>query len=251
MRPVREVFNRLAAHRVAGPVFVFVAAAAGRVGSRFDAKLVGRLWLRLATGLLVLFSAYSLRHFGGGLGRELIGRWINAAIGVIPGVYCLARALSRRQERVAWLLLGLGSSAWGAGSVYYVVAYWNTSIPFPSPADIGYLALYPFAYAGLLLLVKSRLTGFRATLWLDGLIGGLAVSAFATAIVFGAVLRSVGGSPAAVATNLAYPLGDALLIALIVLVFGMSGWRPGRTWLLLGLGFVLFLDRKSTRLNSS
>jgi two-component system cell cycle response regulator len=217
--------------------------------TRYGANLLARLWLGLATGLLIVFLVYSLRHFGGELGHEVIGRWLNAAIGVTPGAYCLGRALTRKQERPAWLLLGIGSTAWGLGGVYYLAAYWNAkSVPFPSPADVGYLAVYPFAYAGLLLLLKRRLTGFRNTLWLDGLIGGLAVSAFATAVVFQQVQSSVGGSPAAVATNLAYPLGDALLIALVVLVFGMSGWRPGRAWLLLGLGFLLFFAGDSVYL---
>ena len=210
---------------------------------------LGRLWLASSTALLLVFCAYSLRHFGGATGHEVFGRWLNAGIGVVPGIYCLGRGVARKRERPAWLLLGAGSTAWGLGGVYYLVAFWNAdNVPFPSPADAGYLAVYPFAYAGLLLLLRSRLSGFRNTLWLDGVIGGLTVSAFATAIVYQQVMSHVGGSTAAVATNLAYPLGDALLIALVVLVFGLSGWRPGREWVLLGLGLVLFFAGDSVYL---
>ena len=79
--------------------------------------------------------------------------------------------------------------------MYYLVAYFQSaSVPFPSPADVGYLAVYPFLYPGLLLLMRGRLTGLRKSLWLDGVIGGLAVASLATAVVFEVVLRSVGGS---------------------------------------------------------
>jgi hypothetical protein len=89
--------------------------------------------------------------------------------------------------------------------------------------------------------MRRRLTVFRRAFWLDGLIGGLAVASLAAAFVFQAVLKSVGGSPAAVATNLAYPLADAVLIALVVLAVGAAGWRLRREWILVGLGLAVFL----------
>src|SRR5207245_2471281 len=127
---------------------------------------LGAAWLFATSAGLLLFVLYAQRHFGGAQGDELIGRWLNAAIGVGPGIYCIGRALARRQERLPWLLLGLGATAWGLGGVFYLAAYYHAdSVPFPSPADIGYLAVYPCAYTGLLLLMKRRLTGFRRTLW--------------------------------------------------------------------------------------
>ena len=48
-----------------------------------------------------------------------------------------------------------------------------------------------------------------------------------------------GDLSAEVLTNLAYPLGDLLLLGLVVAIFGLSGWRPGRAWVLLGLGLML------------
>ena len=201
----------------------------------------GRIWLGASASAVVLFCAYAVHHFGGTLGAQLIGRWLNAAIGVAPGLFCIGRALTRRRERLPWALIGIGATAWGLGGVYYLASYFDSAnVPFPSPADIGYLAVYPLLYPGLLLLMRSRLTGVRKTLWLDGVIGGLAVASLATAVVFEAVLKGVGGSTAAVATNLAYPLGDAVLIALVVLVYGMHGWRPGRDWGLIGLGLAVF-----------
>ena len=39
--------------------------------------------------------------------------------------------------------------------------------------------------------------------------------------------------------NLAYALGDVVLLSLVVGVFSLTAWRPGRPWALLGVGLVL------------
>ena len=43
-----------------------------------------------------------------------------------------------------------------------------------------------------------------------------------------------------VATNLAYPVGDTVLLMLTVAVIALNGWRLQAAWLLLALGFVGF-----------
>ena len=47
-----------------------------------------------------------------------------------------------------------------------------------------------------------------------------------------------------VATTLAYPLGDMLMLALVVGVVALTRWRPGRTWslLLVGLATLVVAD---------
>ncbi len=47
---------------------------------------------------------------------------------------------------------------------------------------------------------------------------------------------SAGDDPLATLTNLAYPVADLMLLAIVIAAFGLTGWRPGRVWLLLGLG---------------
>ena len=48
-----------------------------------------------------------------------------------------------------------------------------------------------------------------------------------------------GGDLGSVATNLAYPLIDALIVSLILGVFIIHGWRPGRLWVLLAVVWIL------------
>ncbi|MFN2471636.1 MAG: diguanylate cyclase domain-containing protein [Gaiellaceae bacterium] len=69
---------------------------------------------------------------------------------------------------------------------------------------------------------------------------GSHLSAFASAIVFGAVLEATEGSRIAVAVNLAYPIGDIVLLALVVAAIGLSGWRLTGTWVFAAGGCLVF-----------
>jgi diguanylate cyclase (GGDEF)-like protein len=161
-------------------------------------------------------------------------------LGVVSGL-CLLRGLSDRRERGAWLLIGLGCASWTLGETYFTVALWNLhEIPVPSWADAGYLAFPPLVFAGVALLARRRIDTLSASIWIDGAAAALAVGGLSAAVVFGPVLHGVGGSPANVATNLAYPVSDMLLLGLLVGVVALSGWRITRTWLLLGIGVVVF-----------
>src|SRR5690348_6083662 len=163
----------------------------------------------------------------------------NVMIGA--GLACVARGVVRRTDRVAWILAGVAVLSWGIGDTVWTFTVANMpNPPFPSYADIGFLCVYPPAYGAIVLLLRSRVGRLHTSLWLDGLIGGLAVAAVGTAVVFQAVLRVLGGSHAAVATNLAYPLADLTLIALVVWALGVVGWRPGRAWGLIAAGLLVF-----------
>jgi two-component system, cell cycle response regulator len=198
--------------------------------------------LSALTGLLALVAVYLFV----GLGNESLERftleWIYNGVILAAGLVCVVRAFVRGSERAAWGLLGLAFVLWGCGNVYWTV--WLLDLeepPFPSMADAFWIAIYPPSYAGLVLLLRSRLAEFRASLWLDGVIAALALAALSAAVVFDAVLEATGGShPAAVATNLTYPLADLVLLALVVATVAAGGWRPDRTWALLALGLVVF-----------
>jgi two-component system, cell cycle response regulator len=147
----------------------------------------------------------------------------------------------RGREGLAWGLIGAGSLLWACGDVYWtLVLAKDAVIPVPSISDAGYLAFYPLVFAGLCLLLRARVEGAPRTLWVDGLTAALAAGAMSAAVVLQTVLHTVGGDPLGVATNLAYPVGDLILLAVVVAAFALRGWRADRTWALLGLGIVLF-----------
>jgi two-component system, cell cycle response regulator len=198
--------------------------------------------LSALTGLLALIAVYLLFGLGNESLEQFTLDWIYNGTIVVAGLVCVLRAFARGSERAAWGLLGLAFVLWGIGNVYWT--FWLLDLeepPFPSMADAFWISIYPPSYAGLVLLLRSRLAEFRPSLWLDGVIAGLALAALSAAVVFDAVLEATGGShPAAVATNLTYPLADLVLLALVVATVAASGWRPDRTWALLALGLVAF-----------
>jgi diguanylate cyclase (GGDEF)-like protein len=205
--------------------------------------------LRRALAILMLGgTAIVALHDWGGIGSNLhfaIGGAFYDAVVLGAGVACLIRASDYRREHAAWMLIGLAILCWGAAEVYWTAFIeGNPSAPYPSPADIGYLAFYPLAYAGLALLVRARAHEIDWRLWMDGAIAALGTAALGAAFVFDFVAGQAAGTPIEVATTLAYPLGDISMLAMVVGVVALTGWRPGRTWslLLAGLSALVIAD---------
>jgi diguanylate cyclase (GGDEF)-like protein len=168
-------------------------------------------------------------------------QWVYNGLLVASSAACLARGIFVRAERAPWLLLGIGLSLWVIGDLYYFYALSDRDVvPIPSLSDAYYLSFYPVVYVALALLLRARMESFRGHLWLDGVIASLAVAALGAAVIFDEVLSTTGGSRLVVATNLAYPLADLLLLALVVAMFGLTGWRVDRTWGLVAAGFAVF-----------
>lgn len=190
-------------------------------------------WYLLAAAGLALLTAHDLTGFGGPGVDDFFNRTFYNALILLALSGCALRILWVRTARSAWLALTVCVAAWAVGEVLYDFAF-DGSPPFPSAADGFYLAFYPACYVGLLLLVRSHASKLNGSVWLDGIMASLAAAAIGASILFEAVLATTGGSPAAVVTNLAYPLGDILLLALVVGVFAVTGWRPGRVWALIG-----------------
>jgi diguanylate cyclase (GGDEF)-like protein len=198
------------------------------------------LTLAVTVALFLGVSVQLETGFGGGWASDLFTNWLYDGVGLCAAATCFLRAL-RGTERSAWVLIGLGVLLWTLGDIYYTAVLQNAvSQPYPSLADAGYLGLYVPVFIALALLIRARVVQFARSLWLDGLIAGFTVCSLATGIVLDEVWRTSTGSLAAVATNLAYPAGDALLLALVIAAFGLAGWSLERTWLLLGGGFAVF-----------
>jgi signal transduction histidine kinase/DNA-binding response OmpR family regulator len=160
----------------------------------------------------------------------------------LAAIVCALRAVGRRQERLAWALMACAIGCWALGEIYYDSFLAGAStVPIPSVADGFWLAFYLPAYASVVALIRSRLPHLPASLWLDGLIGALGVASVSASVVFGAVLHSTHGSLRVVATGLAYPIGDLLLLVMLIGV-GIAARRQALnwSWLIVGAGFGLF-----------
>lgn len=198
-----------------------------------------------ALGALLALAVLTLSLHDAGLlfGSSLDGffnDWVYNGAELLAAGLVLARALLVEGEKRIWLTLAIGIGFYAAGDIYYTLAIEGVAgIPSPNPSDALYLAFYPCAYVMLVRLIRSHIRELHASVWLDGAIGGLTLAAVGSALVLEPVIHTTHGTLAAVATNLAYPLGDLVLIALVFGVFALTGWRPGRAWLLMLLGFAL------------
>ena len=199
-----------------------------------------RALLAVSALAVAIVAAHALGVGGARLDGIALNGAYNVAIAT-GALLCLLRARATPRERGAWLCLGLGLAAWGAAEVYWSLAYGSNGDPAsPNPSDAGYLLYYPLAYAGLGLLVRDRVRELRLSMWLDGVVEGLVVSALAAALLAGPVFEDgAAGDPSSVAVTLAYPVLDLLLIGFVVAAFALAGWRPGRSLGLLGAGLAI------------
>ena len=140
-----------------------------------------------------------------------------------------------------WVLIGLGAVCWASGDIYWTLALGNlANPPVPSLADAGYLSFCPFAFAGILALVRQRMSRVPKALAADSAAATLAVGALGAALVVQPVVAHADGGVLAVATNLAYPISDLLLLGLIVGATALGNWRLNRTWVLLAASVLAF-----------
>ncbi len=176
---------------------------------------------------LVLLGAYGsslmVRHTG--QVWPVIDNQLVDAFEVVLALACFARGLRRADGRGTSLALGAGLLSWALGDVVWTL---DSSAGTPSAADGFYLLFYPLAYLALMLMVRTHVGRAQSSVWLDGTIAGLGAAAVTAAFAFDMILHSVGGSAASVAVNLAYPVGDLILLALAIGAVVMVPGRPAR-----------------------
>ena len=170
----------------------------------------------------------------------LLDGWLVAAVDLVASILCFVAAAGRRRGRAIPLVLGAALLAWTLGDIALTIeALGGAAPPTPSWADVFYLAFYPLTYVALVLVMRKALRELLPATWLDGVIAGLGAAALCAAFAFHSVLHSVGGDSLAVATNLAYPVGDVLLLALVVGGTALLPTMRKTQWLLLASACAL------------
>ena len=155
---------------------------------------------------------------------------------------CLARALRRDSGRNVALVLGLGMLFWTWGDVIETLRHVTTDAQTaggPTVANWADLGFFPLTYVGLVLFLRREVNRLARPNWLDGAVAGTGAAALCSAFAFHGVLATVGGDPLKVAFNLAYPVGDVLLLALVVTGSALLSGRARVAWLLFAAGLAL------------
>ena len=133
-------------------------------------------------------------------------------------------------------------TCYAAGNTYYVLALaGREALPFPSPADLGYLLFHPLMLGALVVAVHSQVRRRTAAVWLDSAVGSLG-AASVLAVVLGPVLASAvpGSLSFATTVSVAYPMFDLLLVAAIAGIAALNGARADGRWVLLVTGLGIF-----------
>ncbi len=213
----------------------------GRAGARWRRQLQFFLLLIVAT-----FLCTTLPPVRGDRDYSwwIDGIWQNLALGA-AALICLIRIQPSSRDRLVWQLVAAALACQALANTY-----WSWFVqhlvpePVPTWADALWLAFYPCVFLAVLLLVRSRIDQFPLSVTLEGLVVGLATAAATTAVVLPPVLSGVNGSVAAIATNLAYPILDILLLAFILAACAVfrSHPPPGLWWLGLGVALLAVLD---------
>ena len=167
---------------------------------------------------------------------------LNNFVYAMSAAVCFVRARRATTFRASWHILAIGLALYGSGNIYWTIALRPLNPePFPSLADALFLSFYPCAFIALVLMVREHFKRFSLSLWLDGIVGGLAATAGAAAAILGPVLSTTTGSTAAIVTTTAYPLLDLVLLLSLIATLSLYHWRPPvGMWMLAG-GLLIFV----------
>jgi len=173
-----------------------------------------RLWAALAVlgGLLAAYLGSLIVRPDGSYWTWLDG-WSVVVWELIVSAIAIARGVMHRRGRVVAFTLGLSILCWTIGDLALTTeSLGGATPPTPSLADLFYLCFYPLAYVGIVMFMRGEVRRLTTASWLDGIVAGLGASAVCSAFAFHSIVHATGGDALATATNLAYPIGDVLLL---------------------------------------
>jgi diguanylate cyclase (GGDEF)-like protein/PAS domain S-box-containing protein len=181
--------------------------------------VVALLWLgSLSLGLGGARASQAISNFG-----------LIVAAGA-AGITCIrtARFSNPRQSRM-WKLMGASALSWASGQAAWT--WYETvlgrEVPFPSLADVGYLAAPPLAAAALIALpFAARSLAGRVRQVLDGLMIAASLLLASWVLVLRPLFRSGGDDLLGQVISLAYPIGDVVVGTIVLFILARA--RMGR-----------------------
>ncbi len=160
---------------------------------------------------------------------------------VLAAVLVLFTARRRSYQRDMWTLIGISVALRALGFVIFV-PFVRTQVPqpYPSLADAAWLASSVLLLVSLTYRLRVRAVRMTNALALDALAGALTATALAFALLYGAMVDlNADTSPAATATNLAYPILDVAVLVVVMGLLAAVGWRPPLARGVLAMGIAV------------
>ena len=191
---------------------------------------------RVLAGYAVWMALLVVAHY------TLAGqRTVTGALIEVSGVAAMVAGVSinRPARRTPWLLLAAANLTGTLGEVAsHVYATVNHApVPFPSFADVIYLAAYPLYVAGLAMFIRSRSKEPDARSMIDALVllVGLILLSWVFLIMPDAASASLSLSQRIV--SVAYPVGDLLVLVTLARLL-TPGTARGPSTVLFAFGTV-------------
>jgi signal transduction histidine kinase len=197
-------------------------------------------WIGAVAGL-----GYAVSLFGSW--RPVWVGWVHDIVPVLvpagAAVACWHAALhADPRARASWTLFGVGAAAWAAGDTAYTVLTRLGTEPAGAltGADIGYLALIP-AWGIALTLHPARARRRLDLLGsaIEAVVVLVAASAVTSAYVLQPIVKETGDFAGA-AVNLAYPIGDLVLMGAFAALLARSEVRALSAEGLIAAAVVIF-----------
>ena len=168
--------------------------------------------------------------------------WSVCGFECVASLLCISRGLVRGPNRVVPMVLGSGLLAWAVGDLLLTAeSLGHARAPNVSVADVFYFLFYPLAYIACVLIFQKGLNRINQPNWLDGIVAGGGASALCAAFAFHSIHNLTGGSALSTTVNLAFPIGDFLLL---LFVFGGTAMIAGlgtTQWFLMTTGLIVIV----------
>ncbi|MGD0066974.1 MAG: EAL domain-containing protein [Streptosporangiaceae bacterium] len=160
----------------------------------------------------------------------LIG--LSGVVGIVTGV-----VINRPARKAPWLLLAAANLSFTAGQVSFLVLTLvvKERVPFPSFADVLYLATYPLYAGGVLIFIRWRSPGKDRRSLIDALTLTVGLALLSWIFLILPYVHNPGLSWLQKSVAIAYPLGDVLVLAMIARLLA-AGTVRARSVQLLTLG---------------
>jgi len=209
------------------------------VRHRFAAECTG------TAVMAVLWLTCLVWGLGGPQTTQAVSNFGLIAAAAAAGIACISAARrSTKRHRRLWSLLGASALSWAGGQstwTWYETVL-GRDVPFPSLADVGYLAAVPLAAAALISLpfAAQSLAG-RVRQVLDGLMIAASLLLASWVLVLGTLFRTGGDNALSQAISLAYPIGDVVVGTIVLFVLARARRSSGASGVplsLLGGGLV-------------
>jgi hypothetical protein len=184
------------------------------------------IWMALL--IAVYFGRAGLRTEAWGL----IG--LSGVLAIVSGV-----VINRPARKTPWLLLAVANLSFAVGQVSFLVLteILKVTVPFPSFADGFYLAEYPLTAVGLLIFIWWRTPDRDRRSLIDALTLTVGLALLSWIYLILPYVHNPQLSWLQKSVAIAYPLGDVLLLAMIVRLI-VPGTARTRSVQLLILGIV-------------